>query len=75
MRGMGSETQSIPPLIGRKEVARILGVQAQNVYRVKGLPSPIGKGIEGFEVSSGPLWLRSAIEALAAQRKGYSCRA
>jgi hypothetical protein len=65
---MPREPTIVPALVGRKEAAMILGVQPQNVGRIRGLPTPLGDGVEGFEVSSGPLWLRGDIVALAKER-------
>jgi len=55
-------------LIGRKEAAAILGVAPPNLDRLE-MPLPMQKrGIDGFDVSSGPLWPRDEIEKLAVER-------
>ena len=53
----------VPPLVGLSDAAAILGVHRSNLMTVKGLPEPVQR------VSSGPLWLRSEIEALAIRRE------
>ena len=59
-----------PALVGRKEVARILGVKSENLFRdVAGLPEPLqDRGIRGFEVTTGPLWPLAEITELARSR-------
>lgn len=60
----------VPALVGRKEAARMLGLKPENIGRVASLPTPLqDRGIEGFEVSTGPLWPRVEIEALVEARK------
>lgn len=58
-----------PAIIGRKEAARILGIKPENIGRIVELPEPLQeRGIEGFEVSTGPLWPLAEIRELAAKR-------
>ncbi len=61
--------QKVPALVGLREAAEILGVHKSHVRRIKELPEPLGnRRIEGFDVSAGPLWVRSEIEELADRR-------
>jgi hypothetical protein len=62
--------RSCPPLVGRKEAARILGLKSENIYRIAEMPPPLQeRKIKGFEVTTGPLWPRAEIEELAQHRK------
>jgi hypothetical protein len=72
MRGMKIQQVPCPPLVGRVEAAKILGVHKQNatVSRIPELPPPLQqRGIRGFEVSAGPLWPRAEIVELARKRR------
>lgn len=61
---------TVPALVGRKEAGRILGVEPENMKRMKDVPPPLQqRGIKGFEVGATPLWLRSEIVAVATARK------
>jgi hypothetical protein len=69
MVGVATKPAKSIALIGRKEAAGILGVAPPNLDRITMPPSMQERGIDGFEVSSGPLWPREEIEKLAAERK------
>lgn len=65
--------RSIRPVVGRKEMAAILGVHTNNSHRNKlpDLPASLQEtyGDEIVDVAATPLWWRSDIEAYAEQRK------
>lgn len=54
-------TDELPPLVGLRGAADILGVDPTNVRRTAGLPAP-------REMERGPVWVRSDIEAFAEER-------
>ena len=58
-------------LLGRSEVAALLGVKSENLMRnFPELPPPLQKrGIKGFAVSTGPLWPRSEIVLIRDERR------
>lgn len=57
------------PLVGRSEAAKILGVNRNNMHRMKDVPPSLQeRGIEGMEVGATPLWYRSEIEEVARMR-------
>jgi hypothetical protein len=59
----------VPPLVGRREAARILGVLPENMPRMAVIPEPLqDRGIEGFDVSQTPLWPRAEIEQVRDER-------
>jgi hypothetical protein len=59
----------IPPLVGKKAAARILGCHPNNLKRdVPEMPPPLQERIDGMEVDATPLYTRAEIERLAARR-------
>lgn len=66
---------NVPPLVGKVDAAKILGVHGNNLGKIRGLPDPLpGTGPtadpspDGMAVAATPLWRRSEIEKLAAAR-------
>jgi hypothetical protein len=60
---------SIPPLLGKRETAEILGVHPNNLKRdVKDLPPSLQERNPAHAVKATPLWRRGEIEALARRR-------
>lgn len=63
-------SETVPALVGRKEAGQILGVEPENMKRMKDVPPPLqARKIRGFDVGATPLWLRSEIVAVATARK------
>jgi hypothetical protein len=59
-----STTTDLPELLGRKEVAEVLGIHPENIGKVKNMPEPFAR-VSGGQV---PVWKREQIEALLADR-------
>lgn len=63
---MPSDT-AIPPLVGRKQAADILGVSPNHTHKIKEFPPSLQE--RGFPIDmAAPAWTREEIEALAARR-------
>jgi hypothetical protein len=60
----------VPPLLGRKEAAEVLGMKPTNMDRDLGdeLPRPLQERVEGMRVSQTPLWTVAEIEKLRDER-------
>lgn len=59
-----STTTDLPELLGRKEVAEVLGIHPENIGKVKNMPEPFAR-VSGGQV---PVWKREQIAALLAER-------
>jgi hypothetical protein len=61
-----------PPLVGLSEAAEILGVDKSNLRRMRDVPESLQTRFPGeYQVSSGPLWFREELEAVAKKRKAH----
>lgn len=56
----------VPALMGMAEVAETLGINAKNLGKVQGLPTP------ALKLGCGRLWRADVIEEFAANRKSSS---
>lgn len=59
-----STTTELPELLGRKEVAEVLGIHPENIGKVKNMPEPYAR-VSGGQV---PVWRREQIETLLTAR-------
>lgn len=68
--------RSIPPIVGRKEVGAILGVNPNNTHRnrMPDLPPSLQErfGPDVVDVAATTLWFRAEIEDYAGKRKAGS---
>jgi len=67
---VAKKTTHVPPLLGRKEAAAVLGVPPTNMDRDLGekLPKPLQQRVPGMRVSQTPLWTVEEIEKLRDER-------
>lgn len=59
---------AIPPLVGRKQAAAILGVSPNHTHKIREFPLSLQE--RGVKIdAAAPLWTREEIEALRERRK------
>jgi len=59
----------VPPLVGKSEAAEIIGVDPNNMVKLRGLPAPLNDREEcDVQVRATPVWRRVEIEKFAEER-------